>query len=88
MYLSVLAQMGNLLNLKDVKTSSYLMAISDLVEEIDTLKMEEKELEKKIQKQNLSAKELMEELQQIQNVEKNLEEAVEEREKHGNVTLC
>ncbi|TMW56063.1 hypothetical protein Poli38472_008711 [Pythium oligandrum] len=86
MYLHVLAETAEILQLKDTQTSSYLMAISDLIDGLDEAEELEHRVQVEAEKLKQRSQELMDEVKEIEHVKQQLQEAVEERETHENST--
>ena len=79
----MLTELAEMLDLKDVRASSYLLALADLNDREERATKEAKRVEKAMESSTTRSKELHSELQDILAVKNQLEEAVIERERHG-----
>lgn len=71
------------LNLNDTRTSSYLTAISDLIEELDDAEQMERELQNENEKLQKRSNAILSDFNDMMRVKKQLQDAVNDRETHG-----
>ncbi|DBA03548.1 TPA: hypothetical protein N0F65_011449 [Lagenidium giganteum] len=84
MYLHVLSEMAELLRLKDVKTSSFLMASSDLEQQVESEQQKAVALQAELSLSQNRSQELQAEWNDLEHVAEQLRAAMEERERHEN----
>jgi hypothetical protein len=85
MYLHVLSEAAELLQLKDTRTSSYVMGISDLIRHLDEAEGAERELDEEADDAQKRSLDLAAEWDDLERVKQQLEEAARERETHGKI---
>lgn len=83
MYLHVLSEVAELLALKDTKSSSYLLAMADLEDALESAERQARVLRGATDEGRRRSQELAREWTQLETVRQQLEDAVDEREKHG-----
>ncbi|GLE08397.1 hypothetical protein PINS_up019558 [Pythium insidiosum] len=84
MYLHVLSEVAELLKLREIRLSSYLMAASALVERVDAVEQAEAVINQDTLTSQRRSKDITDELDELLRVKERLREATEEREEHEN----
>ncbi|RLN93631.1 hypothetical protein BBJ28_00019357 [Nothophytophthora sp. Chile5] len=88
LFLHVLSETAEILQLSEPTSSSYLMAMTELEDSLDDAERQARTARKAVGASQKRSQELLAELKDLENTQQHLDDAVEERERHAeNETL-